>query len=495
MKKLFLVLSLAVLGSVYSNGQGGGGNLVAAASTCITTVGATQNCVNVPITNGQATLNITLSGTWSATVNFEVIGAPGVAPVTLSCTPYGSTTSVTNTTANGVWKCPVAAAASVQVRIDTSNYTSGTVVVVMRISTASASAGSPGATGVTGSTGLTGPTGTTGTTGATGATGPVCGSDTQILYNNTGACAGSANLTFNSTAVTLLNTAVAATSTDGHVLTNTTPAAVGAQKWSPRFRMTGSGWKTTATAAAQTVDVIFELRPIQSTTSPAIQYLWSSQTNAGGYLPLIDLYVDGVNLPGATDAASWYFSSGGERGLYTGSAMNLHVGGNVGTHSADGSTTITSTGVRLKALGTVVWGNGTDPSQTIDTGLSRISAGVVGVGTSAQGSVAGTIQSGKFATGTVCASSGGTCGSAASGDVSIAAAATTVTVATTAVNAASQIQITENSTKGTILGITCNTTVVRVYSVSTVTPGTSFVITSSAAPAANPACISYTITN
>lgn len=94
-----------------------------------------------------------------------------------------------------------------------------------------------------------------------------------------------------------------------------------------------------------------------------------------------------------------------------------------------------------------------------------------------------------------CANSGGTCGSAASGAVTIAAAATTVTVSTTAVTAKSQILITEDSTLGTNLSVTCNTTTGRTYTVTTRTAGTSFVITASAAPTTNPACLNYTIIN
>lgn len=94
-----------------------------------------------------------------------------------------------------------------------------------------------------------------------------------------------------------------------------------------------------------------------------------------------------------------------------------------------------------------------------------------------------------------CLSSGGTCGRNASGSVSIAAAATTVTVASTAVQANSQIFIMEDSSLGTALGITCNTTISRTYSVTARTAGTSFVITASAAPAVNPACLSFWVIN
>jgi hypothetical protein len=77
--------------------------------------------------------------------------------------------------------------------------------------------------------------------------------------------------------------------------------------------------------------------------------------------------------------------------------------------------------------------------------------------------------------------------------------ATTVTVSTSAVNrngsSNSNILIQENSGLSVPLGVTCNTTLGRTYAVTTQTDGTSFVITSSAAPAANPACLSYFIFN
>jgi hypothetical protein len=62
--------------------------------------------------------------------------------------------------------------------------------------------GSPGPTGATGPVGPIGPNGPpgpTGPTGPTGAPGPIAGSNTQVIYNNAGSAAGSANLTFNGT--------------------------------------------------------------------------------------------------------------------------------------------------------------------------------------------------------------------------------------------------------------------------------------------------------
>ena len=119
------------------------------------------------------------------------------------------------------------------------------------------------------------------------------------------------------------------------------------------------------------------------------------------------------------------------------------------------------------------------------------------VGAASQFSVskAGTTTSKLYNTATNCSSSGGTCSAAAAGSVSIAAAATTVTVSTTAVTANSQIFIQEDSSLGTKLGVTCNTTTGRDYTVTARTAATSFVVTASAAPVTNPACLVYTIVN
>lgn len=89
------------------------------------------------------------------------------------------------------------------------------------------------------------------------------------------------------------------------------------------------------------------------------------------------------------------------------------------------------------------------------------------------------------------------CGSASSGSVAMPTGGSTLVVNTTAVTANSQIFITEDSSLGSRLGITCNTTTGRVYSinarVSTTSP--SFTIKSSANPAGNKACLSYFIVN
>lgn len=74
---------------------------------------------------------------------------------------------------------------------------------------------------------------------------------------------------------------IAATSTDGVVIQNTTAAAAGAQQWSPRLRLTGQGWKTDATAASQTVSWVAETVPAQGTANPSANLVFSSSINGG----------------------------------------------------------------------------------------------------------------------------------------------------------------------------------------------------------------------
>lgn len=86
------------------------------------------------------------------------------------------------------------------------------------------------------------------------------------------------------------------------------------------------------------------------------------------------------------------------------------------------------------------------------------------------------------------------CAAAPAGSAVIAASATTVVVNTTAVSASSQILITFDSSLGTKLGVTCNTTIPALYGVVARTAATSFTIQSTS-PIANPACFSYMVVN
>lgn len=157
----------------------------------------------------------------------------------------------------------------------------------------------------------------------------------------------------------------------------------------------------------------------------------------------------------------------------------------------------------------LTWTNGTN---TLTLGIPSTSAGlltIIGAGNGQQLSANNTqfgnntltwtgpgITVSAYGTLTNCSSSASpaVCAAAPSGSVVVAAAATTEVVNTTAVTASSQIQLTFDSSLGTKLSVTCNTTVVQ-GTVSARTGGTSFTITVPTAPTTNPACFSYTIVN
>jgi hypothetical protein len=112
----------------------------------------------------------------------------------------------------------------------------------------------------------------------------------------------------------------------------------------------------------------------------------------------------------------------------------------------------------------------------------------------------GRIQPALYSTATNCSSSASpaVCGSATAGSVVIAASATSVVVDTTAVTANSQILLTEDSSLGTKLGVTCNTQSLLTLGVPKVTArtaATSFTASIEVAPTTNPLCVSYAIFN
>lgn len=144
----------------------------------------------------------------------------------------------------------------------------------------------------------------------------------------------------------------------------------------------------------------------------------------------------------------------------------------------------------------LAWSSTTSAYGTMDTGVSRSAAGVVCAGNGTGANCSGTYKASTYQTATNCSSSASpaVCSSASAGSVVVAAAATTVVVNTTAVTANSQVVVTYDSSLGTKLGVTCNTTIPALYGVTARTAATSFTITSTA-PVTNPACFSYLVVN
>ena len=105
--------------------------------------------------------------------------------------------------------------------------------------------GPQGSQGSQGVTGAQGPQGPQGVTGPQGPQGPIGGSNTEILFNNTGNTAGSANLTFN------LSQNLFAVGTNT-LFANVTSGLVGIGTASPveRLQISGGGLKVTGASTA-----------------------------------------------------------------------------------------------------------------------------------------------------------------------------------------------------------------------------------------------------
>lgn len=134
---------------------------------------------------------------------------------------------------------------------------------------------------------------------------------------------------------------IGSTSTDGIILENDAPAAAGAQQFSPRYRVTGQGWKTNATAGSQTVDWIWEAQPVQGAASPSVNLVFSSQINGGGYTPRMTLDSSGaLTLPNL--ASGVLTSASGVVTANTGTAAGLPfwaTSTTLGTTAANASAT------------------------------------------------------------------------------------------------------------------------------------------------------------
>lgn len=112
--------------------------------------------------------------------------------------------------------------------------------------------------------------------------------------------------------LTLPQSSLAAnTSGDGAILSNATAATAANQRYSPRLRLTGNGWKTTATAGSQVVDFMAEVRPIQGAANPTAQFVIASQINAGGFTDRLTLDSGGNIYFGASASAGFISSSNG----------------------------------------------------------------------------------------------------------------------------------------------------------------------------------------
>lgn len=289
-------------------------------------------------------------------------------------------------------------------------------------------------------------------------------------------------------------------------LINATPAASGAQQYSPSVHWSGQGWKTAATAASQTVDVRAYVVPLQGTTSAGAQWNLDLSSNGGAYVNYMNItnsgILAGVAFPlGATIGANnglnfgtnnWAQLYGNSGGLFISSTGVSIQSGNVTIGTQTNGAKLDVNGLGTSATPTI-----RAYDQTATTGVTQLvcqdGAGqsttaclqVKNVGGTASFSVTGagavtangTISGGALTSTNITTPVNGfyhcTHGSNASCGVSTLASGT-VTVSTTAIGALSAAG--GSGYVVNLVGQTCSTC--GHLSVGTVVAGTSFGINS-----------------
>jgi hypothetical protein len=143
-------------------------------------------------------------------------------------------------------------------------------------------------------------------------------------------------------------TQAANTSADGLTLIDSTTASATNQQFSPRLRLSGQGWKTTATAASEQVDWIMETQPVQGTTTPTSNLVWSEQINGTGYTAELTLNSAGnLTLGGAGKIVAGNLQVTAT--AVPANGVNLPAANTLGL-SANSTQIVTATNVTITAL-------------------------------------------------------------------------------------------------------------------------------------------------
>lgn len=178
--------------------------------------------------------------------------------------------------------------------------------------------------------------------------------------------------------------------------------------------------------------------------------------------------------------------------LFEAGSISIHTSGQMGAGSFAGpiyrtdSAIVASSGkFRLGNTDTINWRNA---GNSADLGIQVNAANVF--------QLDAPVNTPAYQTLTNCADSAGpaACGAAAAGSFVMDAGNTSVVVSTTAVTGNSEIFVQYDSSLGTRLGVTCNTTV-ALPAVTARTPGVSFTVTVPVGPAVNPACYDFFLVN
>jgi hypothetical protein len=156
-------------------------------------------------------------------------------------------------------------------------------------------------------------------------------------------------------------------------LRNTTAATAGATaQVSPSIVLEGQGWKTTATAASQTVRFRENILPVQGTTNPSATWRLQSEINNSG------TWTERLTV----DSSGNIVIGNGSNALNLGTSaasMGQHSDGILFTVSSGFSSKITTTEFRLPANQALVWtgSNNNAFSGTTEVSLIRDASGIL----------------------------------------------------------------------------------------------------------------------
>jgi len=201
-------------------------------------------------------------------------------------------------------------------------------------------------------------TGPTGPTGPAGPPGPIAGSNTQVIYNNAGSAAGSANLTFNGTTL----------SATGLTVTNTITGSI-------------SGNAATATTAVNVTGTVAVANGGTGSTTAS-----GARTNLGATTVGANLFTltnpsavtfprfNADNTVSALDAATFRTAIGAG----TGSGTVTSVGVSGGTTGLTATNSPVTTSGTITLAGTLIVANGGTGSTTASGARTNLGATTVG---------------------------------------------------------------------------------------------------------------------
>lgn len=139
--------------------------------------------------------------------------------------------------------------------------------------------------------------------------------------------------------------------TSGISLVNTTAATSGNQQISPGLRWRGYGWKTTSTAASQSVDFRAYVLPVQASSAPTANWVLQAAINGGAYADEITVKSGTGAVTFGSNSSNFIGASSDNSTNATGGVTMLYKGHATGTNNVFSHAFISST--RSGTTGTI----------------------------------------------------------------------------------------------------------------------------------------------